>query len=70
MAKPHFFLMPAVIVALAGMAILAFNRPLKAISEGIAVAAAELAEVVGHDRRGRNSSSPGRLLWRLKSDNR
>jgi hypothetical protein len=32
MAKPHFFLMPAVIVALAGMAILAFNRPLKAIS--------------------------------------
>jgi proton-dependent oligopeptide transporter, POT family len=31
MTKPHFFLMLAVIVALAGVAILAFNRPLRAI---------------------------------------
>jgi hypothetical protein len=30
MAKPHFFLMLAVIAAFAGVAILAFNRPLKA----------------------------------------
>jgi proton-dependent oligopeptide transporter, POT family len=30
MAKPHFFLMLAVIVAFAGVTILAFDRPLKA----------------------------------------
>jgi hypothetical protein len=30
MAKPHFFPMLAVIVAFAGVAILAFERPLKA----------------------------------------
>jgi hypothetical protein len=29
-------------------------------------AAAELADVVGHEQRGRNSSSPGGLLWRLR----
>jgi hypothetical protein len=34
-------------------------------------AAVELgAEVVGHERRGRFSRSPGGLLWKLKSDGR
>jgi len=31
-------------------------------------AAAELADVVGYQHRGRNSTEPGGLLWRLKSD--
>jgi hypothetical protein len=33
MDKPHFFLMIAAIAALAGLAIAAFNRPLRAILE-------------------------------------
>jgi hypothetical protein len=36
----------------------------------VRAAPAELAEVVGYQPRGRNSTEPGGLLWRLKSDGR
>jgi hypothetical protein len=38
--------------------------------ERVRRAAAEIADVVGYQHRGRCSSEPGGLLWRLKSDNR